>query len=46
VLLLVSLPGYYACTQHQQRRDAFFWKTNSGEKGVLLFLEHQQGQKY
>jgi hypothetical protein len=28
VLLLVSLPGCYACTQHQQRRDAFFGKTN------------------
>ncbi len=31
VLLLVSLPGCYAGTQHQQRRAAFFGKTN-GEK--------------
>ena len=31
VLLLVSLPGCYAGTQHQQRRAAFFGKTNSCE---------------
>jgi hypothetical protein len=28
----VSLPGCYACTQHQQRRDAFIENTKSGEK--------------
>jgi hypothetical protein len=33
----------------QQRRDAFFGKTNSGEKntnhGVLFFAEHLPGRK-
>lgn len=31
VLLLVSLPGCYACKQHQQRRDAFFGRPTAAK---------------